>query len=102
MSENNEENKDVVQTLRDEGLPFQIDEIEKSMDKIKTHMEDVRNGIGKETYTEFLAGKLVGIYVVINAIEEMLPDLLSEHGIKSNTPKVWDVEDILWIDDGDD
>jgi len=102
MSENNEANKDLVQTLRDEGLPCQIDEIEKSMDKIKTQLENLRNSIGGETYTEILAGKLVGIFVVINAIEEMLPDLLSEHGIKSSTPKVWDVEDILWVYDEDD
>ena len=101
MSENNEANRDPVQTLR-EGLPYQIDEIEKSMDKIKTHLEDVRNCIGRETYTEFLAGKIVGIYVVIDAIEKILPDLLREHGIISSTPKIWDVDDILWIDDGDD
>ena len=102
MSENNEENNDIVQTLRNESLPKLINEIEKEMDVIKNALEDVRKGLGTEKYTEILAGKLDTMYTVISAIEESTPYLLSDHDIESSTPKVWDVDDILWIDDGDD
>ena len=89
-------------SLYREGLSNTIDKIEEAMDKIKTQLEELRKNIGNETHTQLLAGELVGMARVIDSMADESPYLLTDHGIKSSIPKVWDVDDIAWIDDMED